>query len=180
MPNFKNAGHGPRTLPDYEDENIQSIGRSPMSFINFPMPFSDSCDIAAGPYKDKPEEFPGIKLAAEFDDPCAIDLPIKDFSIPDVAACERAVYAAIVLIWQGATPYVGCMGGKGRTGVFLGVLAKVALRSTRKIWRVTYPDPVTWIRENYRPEACETPEQEAYVRGFDTRRLEAMVKALPK
>ena len=147
-------------------------------FVKLPMPFSTTAQIIAGPYKDKPDPYPGIKLAAEFDLPCAIDLPIPDYHVPDVKACERAVYAAIVLIWQGATPYAGCWGGKGRTGVFMGVLAKVALRSTRGLWVWRHADPVDWIREHYRPEACETKEQEEYVRNFDTRWLEKQVRSL--
>lgn len=143
------------------------------------MPFG-FYDIVAGPYGEKPVVYPGVKLAAELDDPCAIDLPIKDFSVPDPKALERALYATMVLMWSGATPYVGCMGGKGRTGVFLGVLAKVALRSTRSAWRLLYPDPVKWIRERYRSEACETSEQQEYVRKFDTRWLEHAAKMLGK
>lgn len=163
----------------YEENEIQSIGQPPeWQMVRFAMPFGGSYDICAGPYRDKPVVYPGVKLAAELDDPCAIELPIKDFGVPDKKACERAIYATMVLMWQGATPYVGCMGGKGRTGVFLGVMAKVSLRSTRSVWRLTYPDPVDWIREVYRPEAIETVEQERYVRTFNTRRLEHLAKAL--
>lgn len=182
-------------MEDKRYAKIQSIGsvldnldeydamyprKSGVRFVRFEFAKAglQSAELAAGPYMDRPDEFPGVKLAQEIGAPCAIDLPIPDFSVPDRSQAERAAFAAIVLMWQGATPYVGCMGGKGRTGVLLGIIAKVALRTSRPFMRISYPDPVEWVREHYRPEAIETREQEEFVREFPTKWLESMVTNL--
>jgi len=53
--------------------------------------------------------------------------------------------------------YIGCMGGWGRTGLFMALLAKATGIS----------DPVAFIREYYTPHAVETKEQQDYVANFD-------------
>jgi protein-tyrosine phosphatase len=68
------------------------------------------------------------------------------------AGLEKAVQA----ITLGYPLYVGCMGGKGRTGLFLAVLAKA--------WGIK--NPVEYVRANYYPHAVETKEQYAYVTNF--------------
>ena len=53
---------------------------------------------------------------------------------------------------------VGCLGGHGRTGTALAVLAVLGGHP---------PDEaVAWVRANYCPEAVETAEQEAFVAGL--------------
>jgi hypothetical protein len=39
-------------------------------------------------------------------------------------------------------------------------------------------DPVAWVRENYYVHACETKEQEEYVRQFNTFRVERVVRRM--
>jgi protein-tyrosine phosphatase len=48
--------------------------------------------------------------------------------------------------------------GSGRTGTVLACMAVLA--------GVPPPEAVEWVRANYRPEAVETVEQEAWVRWF--------------
>jgi hypothetical protein len=165
-------------LPQYAGEIgekfVQSIGQSQTKFIELAFPFG-VCEFAAGPYKSKPTDFPGVKLAVEIQEDFAIKLDIPDFSVPDPDEAEAALLATIALVRAGATPYIGCMGGTGRTGLFLALLAKVAMFSQR---RFTYRglNPVELIREIYRPGAVETKEQELYVEAFDVSYLVDMVK----
>lgn len=90
-------------------------------------------------------------------------LKIEDYSVPRdkrlvALALKDALYAAL----QGKDVYVGCMGGWGRTGLFLALIAKAAGEA----------DPVAFVRKNYTSHAVETPEQKAYVAGFDVSDLQ--------
>ena len=47
-----------------------------------------------------------------------------DFQVPDRLKLYRGLNKALDLMLAGEPLYVGCMGGKGRTGLFLAVLVK--------------------------------------------------------
>jgi hypothetical protein len=99
----------------------------------------------------------GVKLAKEISAPCFVDLPIQDFGVPQVKDTIRAVEEALVLIAVCRRPvYAGCMGGIGRTGLFLALLAK-AFGVTK---------PVEYVRQNYYSHAVETKEQFDFVASF--------------
>ena len=164
---------------DYEeiDEGnaVQSIGR----IVEIPMPFG-TIAVQGGPYRAKPRGWPGIKLAKEIRSAYAVSLPVADYSVPDSdMPVEKALLATITLAAAGSPIYVGCMGGIGRTGLFLALLRKVSARSTRKFWSwQSHEDPVAWVRKNYHAHACETEEQVKYVHEFDTTWLERIVKMM--
>ena len=73
------------------------------------------------------------------------------------AAVEATIIEVIRLSLAGKRVWVGCMGGYGRTGLFLAVLAKAC----------GVPNPVEFVRENYHESAVETTRQRIYVRDFD-------------
>jgi hypothetical protein len=112
--------------------------------------------VVGGPYRKRPEELFGVKLAQEIRAKCDVDLPIRDFSIPDDRACHEAVKKAMEALMKHGRIYVGCMGGWGRTGLFLACLAKACGEG----------DPVQFVRATYTPRAVETREQEAFVEDF--------------
>ena len=92
-------------------------------------------------------------------------LPIVDFEVPDPEQrqeVEDTLMAALKAAIGGKTVYVGCMGGVGRTGLFMALLAKAA----------KVHDPVSWVRATYDKRAVETPEQQDYVARFDVTRLQ--------
>jgi len=92
-----------------------------------------------------------------------IRLPIHDFDVPgDVSEVDAAIEETLRALLAGQRVYVGCMGGWGRTGLFLALLAKTC----------GYDDPIAHVRANYTPRAVETKEQEAFVREFDVRPLQ--------
>ena len=66
-------------------------------------------------------------------------------------------HIAIQEALDGKEVYVGCMGGWGRTGLFLALLAKVCGEET----------PILYVRTHYTPRAVETREQQEYVDNFD-------------
>ena len=85
-----------------------------------------------------------------------VDIPTVDFQTPDRQTLYRGLSKAIDLILAGEPVYVGCMGGKGRTGLFLAVLAKAF--GVKK--------PVEYVREHYYAHAVETAEQYDFVKQF--------------
>ena len=87
-----------------------------------------------------------------------VHLPIHDFQVPQdeedvVYALKDTLYAAL----SGRTVYVGCVGGWGRTGLFMALLAKAA----------GVDNPVEYVRRHYTPRAVETKGQLDYVDSFD-------------
>ena len=122
--------------------------------------------VYGGPYFYKPQGMCGVKLAQEIDLPCDIDLPIKDYSIPDPQQCKAALEKAINEIFAGKELYAGCFGGKGRTGIFLALLAK----------SFGHEKPIGYVREHYHPHAVETEEQFHFVCNFNVDELSKLVK----
>ena len=112
--------------------------------------------VYGGPYVQRPVYMTGVKLAAEVDEPCDIDLPTRDYSVPDVNLAKRALLQTIKRLAKGETIYAGCWAGIGRTGLFLALLAKSA----------GVEDPVGYVRATYNSHAMETAEQKTYVEDF--------------
>ena len=123
--------------------------------------------LVGGPFKFCPDDMAGVCLLERGPaqdstgkrKPCAVHLPIEDFKVPeDPAALTKALQATLRRIIAGETVYVGCMGGWGRTGLFLALLAKVS----------GIPDPVGYVRKHYTPRAVETSQQRQFVDTFET------------
>ena len=122
--------------------------------------------IAGGPYDFFPgrDKAFGVCVRAENVNPGSYDvhLPIRDFSVPtDMFRVEMAVRDTLRAAIRGKPVYVGCMGGWGRTGLFLALLAKAA----------GVDDPVAYVRKYYTPRAVETRAQEQFVKDFDVTKL---------
>jgi protein-tyrosine phosphatase len=94
-----------------------------------------------------------------------VSLPIHDFSTPaeeQTPDVEYAIREALSAALSGKRVWVGCMGGWGRTGLFLALLAKTC----------GVADPVGYVRSHYSPRAVETKEQARYVDWFDVSALQ--------
>jgi len=89
------------------------------------------------------------------------NIPVKDYCAPSVDQLEQFVKLVIALP-QGAKAIVHCNAGIGRTGTFAAAywVAKGA----------TVSEAIDRVR-NARPGAVETPEQEAALNDFATRRM---------
>jgi len=128
----------------------------------------------------------GVKLAQEISTPCDIDLPIPDYSVPDKKQCAIALAKAIGMLNKHKEIYVGCMGGFGRTGLFLALITRIIgtanLKSvdpsTVKEAKYQSSVPVTYVRYHYVHEAVETDEQEFYIEGFDIKSLVILARFL--
>ncbi|QIG76969.1 tyrosine phosphatase domain-containing protein [Rhizobium phage RHph_Y1_11] len=86
------------------------------------------------------------------------ELPIEDYSVPDSPEMVRETIEDVILqALTGKLIVTGCMGGMGRTGLFLAILAKA----------VGIPNPVGYVRANYFSHAVETVQQKRYVDEYD-------------
>lgn len=128
--------------------------------VVLPMLGGEYC-AAGGPYLSKPVGFRGVKLASEIPAESDLELGCEDFSTPDPAETISVAREALRLLANGESVYCGCMGGIGRTGTFLAVLAKAC--GIRK--------PVDYIRNTYYAYAVETPAQEEFIAGLNVRSL---------
>lgn len=115
----------------------------------------------------------GINMAAELNYPCDFSVPTKDFSTPDVGAMTEGLCFAVKEFNNGSDVYVGCMGGVGRTGLFMGCLIKVMLD-----FNGVSGDPVALARKWYKKHAIETREQEGFVRSFPTEPVVALCRQI--
>lgn len=126
--------------------------------------------VFGGPFakfNPKEEAAYGICLRETKDARADVWLPIDDFSVPkDDAAVNRALKQVVLAILMGHNVYAGCMGGWGRTGLFLAILAKATGQA----------DPVGYVRALYTSHAVETDEQKAYVSDFDVTEIQLFTK----
>lgn len=113
--------------------------------------------VTGGPFMDCPPTMKGVKMAKEIQKACAVDIPTADFQVPALETLQKGLSKALDLILAGEPVYVGCMGGRGRTGLFLAILAKAL--GVRK--------PVEFVRANYYRHAVETQEQYQFVQAFE-------------
>ncbi len=97
-------------------------------------------DLTGGPFPDSREG-------------TVIDWP--DFGLPEDV--RFPLYEALRALVNGRSLYVGCGWGRGRTGTFLALLAKI----------LGEKQPVLFVRTNYLAEAVETPEQKKFVEEYD-------------
>jgi protein-tyrosine phosphatase len=119
--------------------------------------------VFGGPYRQRPKGTFGVKMAREIDLPYDVSVPTVDFQVPPVEAMERGLITTLYAIARREKVYVGCMGGIGRTGTFLALLA-----------RATGVQPevaVQYVRRYYNEHAVETREQRRYVERFDLTRV---------
>jgi hypothetical protein len=147
-------------------KNPMFAGQKGCLKLDLPLKFANaSVAIHGGPYdkfKRLTDNMVGICVRAERTQGKEMDahVPIVDFQTPTPAmrpAFEKALRVAMGAALREKMVYVGCMGGMGRTGLFLAVLAKAA----------GIPDPVEYVRANYYSGAVETDEQYDFVENYD-------------
>jgi len=142
--------------------------------IHVTLPYVEGT-IFGGPFKSfapHTRRLSGIKMAVEINHPHDMAVDTVDFSVPEPAAMVKGLCFALSELYNGKDIYVGCWGGVGRTGLFMGCMVKAMqdyeVQTAAVGVEVPYPDPVKVVRRDYSSHAIETEEQRAYVRGFDT------------
>jgi hypothetical protein len=124
-------------------------------------------NLVGGPYRNKPKDFYGIKMAEEINADCVISVPTRDFSVPDTGRLIAGLYCGISLAQQQVPIWVGCLGGVGRTGLYFAALAKVMARYQKLTKKKVTIDPVAYTREHYYSHAVEIAEQKKWVEDLN-------------
>lgn len=125
--------------------------------LQMPMPFGKHFTVTGGPsHAELAQHMFFVKMAAEIQVHCDVSIPTRDFKTPPAQQMHDGLIEAVLQITSGKPVYVGCMAGRGRTGLFLAVLAKA----------FGIVAPVEYVREHYFAHAVETDEQYAYVMNF--------------
>lgn len=135
--------------------------------VPLPLAWGRKFHVHGGPYKNVPNDgfhrvnlltneemktvFHMVKLTQAH-----LRLPIHDYTTPTQAAATVLVDELVNRIIASQPVYVGCRGGKGRTGLILALLAKT----------FGVKDPIEYVREHYHEEAVETLAQRAFVEAF--------------
>jgi len=138
--------------------------------MKLPMWFNRHALIAGGPYLAKPKGYIGVKMAVEIRADCDIYIPTADYNVPSKVQLDAGLEGAVDMILAGKPLYVGCMGGIGRTGLFLAVLAKT--------WGIT--NPVEYVRANYYSHAVETNQQFEFVANYKVPQIVLLKISLSK
>lgn len=112
--------------------------------------------VYGGPYHARPDDFYTIKMAKEIDLPCDVSIPTIDYSVPSYVDLDEGIRRSIWAIAKNEKVYIFCFGGLGRTGLFFGAIAKL----------LNIPEPVKYVRANYKPHAIETNQQQDFVNNY--------------
>jgi hypothetical protein len=142
--------------------------------------------VMGGPYREKPEGIRGVKLAPEINAACDVRLDIPDFGIPAVHAVDDALFQTLKILCEDGVIYLGCMGGIGRTGMFMALLMKTIATLNIQVEEKTLwykiknflgyaSSPylgmrnfsVYYVRDEYLSTAVETDEQYSFVSHYD-------------
>lgn len=137
--------------------NQPKKNRSINGTLPLPMPWGSRFEVTGGRSHGRPEDMFFVKMAGEIAVPCDVDIPTRDFDTPPLRLLNMGLAAAVTAILRERPVYVGCMGGIGRTGLFLAILAKA--------WGVE--DPVAYVREHYLGHAVETKQQQQFVAEYE-------------
>lgn len=115
--------------------------------------------LFGGRYMQRPKDRRAftVKMAAEIKEPFNVSVPTVDFQTPRVEDLTAGIQKTIPVLLTGKKRvFVGCMGGVGRTGLFLACMLKV----------LGDPTPILTVREKYNSHAVETKAQEQFVADF--------------
>lgn len=114
--------------------------------------------VFGGPFTEAPRDtMVSVKMAAEIKLPCDISIPTPDFQVPPKDVLDKGLLEAVKAITKGKPLYAGCMAGRGRTGLFLSILAKA----------FGIEKPVEFVREHYYSHAVETRGQYDFVMNYE-------------
>lgn len=129
--------------------------------------------IYGGPYSNfDPQErrLFGVKMAVEIEHPHDLSIPTRDYSIPSVEILIDGLKEVFRQIRLGKDIYVGCMGGVGRTGLFMGCLLKCVDRFY-EMDDVPVEVIISRVRTWYNPHAIETKEQGKFIEQLDVKEV---------
>ncbi|MGI4991054.1 protein-tyrosine phosphatase family protein (plasmid) [Halobacteriovorax sp. GFR7] len=122
--------------------------------------------VYGAPYATKPDDIAGVKMAAEINLECTIDIPTRDFDVPDMETFSKGITQALEILVNKGEIFVGCMGGIGRTGLALAGICKLH----DKLFHQTVRPAVDYrnhIRSKVHPHAIETKQQLDFIDSYN-------------
>lgn len=131
----------------------------PVGFLLLPYGFGQSFVVEGGPFNAYHDDDTGPRYGVCLEErstkrsKAALKFDIEDFSIPTPEDMDAALAKMINAMYDGKFVYVGCMAGRGRTGLVMSCLAKV----------FGIKDPIKYVRQFYYKGAVETKAQEDFV-----------------
>jgi hypothetical protein len=162
----------PRTSDSYQPNPEK------MFMLSMPVQFGRfKARVFGGPFRNYikgQRRLVGIKMALEIQHPHEFKVDTLDYSVPSMQAMHAGIRYGLEKIIEGCDLYVGCMGGTGRTGLYMACLAKVMQEYDGGDLPLKTPEvsysfvPVQYVRDYYKPHAVETEEQIEFVSKFDT------------
>lgn len=125
-------------------------------------------NVYGGPFRVCPDYMFSVKMAEEINAECSVSVPTEDFNVPEISDLRKGVVKALMAMINDQPVYAGCMGGIGRTGIFLAALAKVQVEYRKSKHRAGRgDDPVLYVRKHFIPHAVETQQQKDFINDFD-------------
>lgn len=135
--------------------------------------------IFGGPYRNRPASMPGYCMAEELQHlPHDVAIPTRDFSVPTPEAMVEGMKQARKDLRDRGELYVGCMGGIGRTGLFMGSMKLLDLMSAHWLpdQDMLAEQAINYVRMNYKGHAIETNEQEAFLKALPLRKMAFIIR----
>jgi hypothetical protein len=122
-----------------------------------------------------------VKCASEVRGVADIEIVCQDFGTPEPEDLLEAVDAAITAAFKGRPVFAGCMGGIGRTGVFMATVLKVL--DPQQVFgsasfRLSWQPQVQMARQLYLSHTVETDQQEKLVDMIDVSKIRRKLKWL--
>jgi|8_EtaG_2_1085327.scaffolds.fasta_scaffold00901_16 protein-tyrosine phosphatase len=110
-----------------------------------------------------PDGFTCVNHVQAIDTPHIIELEWPDFSIPSNVGREFWVSLVADIKTKGIKSIsCQCMGGHGRTGVQLAILAHLMIEKKNQTWKDA-GELIQWVRDSYCSHAVEAQSQQEYI-----------------
>lgn len=137
-------------------------------------------EMYGGSFFDAPTGCDGwvtVNMAAEIELPADISIPTRDFRTPNNAQLIAGLQSVVIELFRGNQVFVGCMAGRGRTGLFLACFTAATFEASGSQPNYT---AVNYVRTNYYEHAVETDEQMRYVETRNYSSVVAVINTLDK
>ena len=119
--------------------------------------------VTGGPFESAPKGHGTVCMAKEKTGG-DIRVPTQDFNVPTEQELIFGLWQALDFFKHGKPFHVGCMGGWGRTGIFLTALVQLSYEMKYE------PNPalaLRYVRDAYSPRAVENEGQEKFLRDLN-------------
>lgn len=108
-----------------------------------------------------------VKMAEEISKSCDLAIDTPDFQTPNRYMLLNSIPQILHAIAMGQNIYIGCMGGIGRTGFMMAIIAKI----------MGVNNPIAFTRANFKGHAIETEAQMLLIDSIEVEPYRMMLDA---